>query len=100
MAPQHHTPPAASRAQVCVSPAESETARRRPRTPTGAAREVVVPSPSWPAPFAPAQITEPSRRAAQAWAAPTAIATASVASVRRRGGAGAGSGGPKGPSCP
>ena len=47
--PQHLTPPAAVRAQVCYSPAAmAVTPLDSPVTSTGVRRSVVVPSPSWP----------------------------------------------------
>src|SRR5436853_3899962 len=75
LAPQQIRP-AVVCAQLCCPPsARSEAVPERPVTfcaPCG----VVVPSPSWPAPFAPQQATSPVVRIAQAWCEPTATAIA------------------------
>jgi hypothetical protein len=51
--PQHCTAPVANRAQLWLSPVETETALVMFRTLTGTVEEVVVPSPSCPDPLEP-----------------------------------------------
>jgi hypothetical protein len=46
-----------------------------PTTSTGSKRSVVVPSPSWPAPFSPQHFTPPAEVNAQEWDMLTETAT-------------------------
>jgi hypothetical protein len=73
--PQHWTPPAVVRAQVCAPPgAMVDTLLLRPVTSTGVARTSVVPSPSWPKLFLPQHWTPPAVVRAQVCQLPAAMA--------------------------
>jgi hypothetical protein len=63
--PQQKIVPAASRAQVCASPAETAATPVKPGTCTGVAESVVPPFPNCPEPFSPQQLTCPVERRAQ-----------------------------------
>src|SRR5690242_4959422 len=68
LAPQHLTSPPAPTAQVWASPAViAVTPLDSPLTATDVRRSVLVPSPSWPALFAPQHLTSPPAVTAHVW---------------------------------
>src|SRR5689334_22940591 len=69
--PQHCTPPAVVTAQVCHDPALiCATPLFSPTTSTGAARAVVLPSPSCPSEFPSQHLTPPFCIKTQVWLTP------------------------------
>ena len=76
--PVHLTVPSARSTHVTVPlSAVTATAPATPVTVTGLSEPVVVPSPRWPLPFAPQQLTVPSLRSAQVWV-PAAVTLVAV----------------------
>jgi len=76
------TAPELVKAHVWPPPAVTAiTPPDRPETPTGPARLVRVPSPSWPKRLSPQQSTPPALVRAQAWAAPAATAATPLATA-------------------
>jgi hypothetical protein len=77
--PQHATAPVRSRAQVVHAEAAMPATSDRPATTAAASRRLGSASPRWPRSLSPQQTTSPAAVIAQAWAPPTAMATAPCA---------------------